>query len=857
MEDENNKQDNSGENETGKVTLDLGNCMIEKFAQIGGFKTLLNLIYVMDEGNSAEGKTTNVGFVNSKGEMDGERTKYGCPLPIVSKIIEVFGKIYKRLNEHSRLFYISELEKRVVQRIKTISDTEIKELELESLYEVLNLLEDILSFLEDKDVMEEFYKFRETQELNIYLRLIDSPSFEKKLKGINEIREFISRIEYTYQVNDDPQVQKKPVKYMTAEKFIEWVLENKLINLIYEKYGHIELIKKSIKIQKFIAEFADNFPQSLIDLIWNSFKDKHEEVIKAIYENIIELAPDLSFDAAQRMYSKFLTVKYENYDEDFVDLIGRFTQKCLRLVVMKTKDGEVKVNQAHIEGENQFFGVRLMFNLIMDESPLSDTLSYRVLGYLQEIISEFPAVQIFLEIVEQCFENLDKDISIYQSLLIMKEYLTTMQTIPSYQETCEKYFRLLEEKHNIINYLVRNIESYWQKVRQRIQAQKYALKSSSQPTDKNQNESFVGKFSHEKNIFERLDSLRYFTTHPYLTTTLSIDQVKQLWRIFVQEANFSFETSLFLQFFSQIYTVPKKGSILLVSLDNIKEVLLGILYNKEFLDIKDLTLEKFNCLEFYFLCANMKDEKITFSQVEESKNPQISSMNLITKDKNLIGLSYLWDCFIKCSDKDIVEKFTQLLVNIYTRLSPELKTEEVEVYKELIDNVMKSIERLLLVKDVQGIERYVFFLDKFFEKFENKKTLIYYKLNHAQNAVTSSPKIRVNASFLPYQLSKVLEFYLRDKVGYIKECLAANFEIESSEFDLVISGKAVFEKDMFREYQTFYTPNDSSIIMVKKKESEKPPTVKHLLSKNLQHVEVIFGIFSTINPGKLECIKKY
>jgi len=817
--------------------------MIEKFAQIGGFRTLLNLIYIDngEEKGTDASTTTKGGFFANNGE-----NKYGCPLAIVAKVIELMGDASKRMNEQAKLTYIMDLKQRVFQRIRTISDTEIKELELESLHAIFDTMESVLGTFENEKIMDEFDEFRETNELSIYLRLMDSSSFEKKLKGINEIREFVSRIEYAYQEDEDPQANKKPVRFMKAERFIEWVLENKLIDLIYEKYGHIELIKKSMKIQKFIAEFSERFPQSLIDLIWNSFHDKHEEVIKTIYENIIELAPYLNLEAAQRMYSKFLTIKYENYDEDFVDLLGRFTQKCLRLVVMKTKDGEMKVNQASMEGEYQYFGVRLMFNLILDETPINEALSYRVLVYLQEIISEFPAAEIFIEIVNQCLENLEKDVSIYQSLLIMKEYLMTMQIVPNYQDFCQQYFKDFEEKNQITNYLVRNIESYWHKVQQRIQARKYALKTNSEA---NQHESFVGKFSHEKNIFERLDTLRYFTAHPYLTANLSTDQVKQLWRIFVQEANFSFETSMFLQFFSQIYTIPQKGLALLVSLDNIKEVLLEILCNKEFLDIKDFTPEKFNCLEFYFLCANMKEEKISFNAYEEAKNPQISSMNSITKDKDLIGLSYLWECLIECNDKDIVEKFITLLVNIYTRLSPELKTEEFEVYKELINGVMNSIEKVLVVKNVPAIERYILFLDKFFEKFDNKKGLIYYKTNRLQNTMTPSLKIRGSVRLLPYSFSKNYEFYLRDRVGYIKEVLASEFEIDSNDFNLHISGRLVTDQDMFKEYQSFYSNNDPSMIMVKKKDLEKHATVRHLLSKNPQHIEVIFRIFSTINPG--------
>lgn len=848
-----------------KMKIDFANSMTEKFAAAGGFKALLNLIYNENEeenGLMSDRSTTtsaNSFISTDEGQASG-MLKYGCPLKVVEDILRLFRMIHHKLKDQFKASLLAELKQRLYKRIKSISDVEIRELEIEQILNLFKVIEGFLLLIGGKDMVEDFYEFKEMQSLNLFLRFMDSPSFEKKLKGINGIRDYAQKIESASEESDDPTGKKDLIKYLDADKFSEWVLENKIIELIHEKYLHVELIKRSFIIQRFVAENAEQIPPHLIDLIWNSVKDKNEEIKKAIYENFIELAPSFGLDIAEQIFDKFLQVEIENYDEDFVNLIGKYTENALRLFILKTRDDEIQINEVVANQENpRFFGVGLMFNLVMDDSPLNTFLSHRVLEHLQNIISEYPATKIFLPIVEQCLKNLENDVSIYQSLVIMKEYFSKMQSVPNYQQICEEYFQKFKESHNIIDYLTRNIQYYWQKVSLRVQAIKSSRKDSVSKnglSDALQKECFIGKFSHELNIYQRVDALRYFIVHTYLKTSLSIDQLKQLWNVFVKEPNFQFETSVFLQFMSQFYNMPPQGLKFIVEMSDIKEVLLQILLNKEFLSIQELTQEKLNCIEFYFIFANIYEKKLRFDQTENLKSLLIlKTSNIFKQDHDLVGFSFFWECLIQSSDKEIAERVTSILVDLSVRVDPRLNMSQETICSQVVQDIMPALKRALEEKNFTAIEKYILFLNKFFHQFEDKSGQFFQRL-HNYNLGNSTQKMTLNIKLLPYNITRQVELSLKERIGYIREMVADHFDIGPHDFELTICGTQISGEDVLKDLATVYTVQNPNIEVVKKPASELHLDFKSFAVKEREYVQIFFDIFATmINNSELRELK--
>lgn len=89
--------------------------------------------------------------------------------------------------------FVKSVKDIVVNRLKTMNEKELKEIEKESVGRVLNDLRDFLTLgLNEADTSE----IIESNILIMALRFLKSPYLEKRLKGISDIKSMIERIEY-------------------------------------------------------------------------------------------------------------------------------------------------------------------------------------------------------------------------------------------------------------------------------------------------------------------------------------------------------------------------------------------------------------------------------------------------------------------------------------------------------------------------------------------------------------------------------------------------------------------------------------------------------------------------------------
>lgn len=77
-----------------------------------------------------------------------------------------------------------------------MSEKEVKELEKDQIFQMLNNLTDFFRLgLDDNDIA----KLSETMTLQLSLRFLKSENLEKRLKGLNEIRLMVERVNESYQ----------------------------------------------------------------------------------------------------------------------------------------------------------------------------------------------------------------------------------------------------------------------------------------------------------------------------------------------------------------------------------------------------------------------------------------------------------------------------------------------------------------------------------------------------------------------------------------------------------------------------------------------------------------------------------
>ena len=87
------------------------------------------------------------------------------------------------------------------------------------------------------------------------------------------------------------------------KRFSDWIVANKVIDFIFKENPHSELIKRSYNILSIMAQDAETFPDDMVALIWSCCSsEKHEDIIRATYELITELANCLPHQRLQSLF---------------------------------------------------------------------------------------------------------------------------------------------------------------------------------------------------------------------------------------------------------------------------------------------------------------------------------------------------------------------------------------------------------------------------------------------------------------------------------------------------------------------------------------------------------------------------
>ena len=155
-------------------------------------------------------------------------------------------------------------------------------------------------------------------------RFLRSTYLEKKLKGLQEIKSMISAIEaYQSQLQqrqrqlNDPMyagrlnpnyditlnMKEKPPKYINADSLKEWILNQKLLEIVFGENTHVEIVKRSSCILKFLAK-QGSLPAESVDLLWKCQLGKHEDMVRVVYSTIQEIVPCLDVALVDLFYQR-------------------------------------------------------------------------------------------------------------------------------------------------------------------------------------------------------------------------------------------------------------------------------------------------------------------------------------------------------------------------------------------------------------------------------------------------------------------------------------------------------------------------------------------------------------------------
>lgn len=181
----------------------------------------------------------------------------------------------------------------------------------------------------------------ELRELQIAQKYLRCPYFEKRVRGINELKEIYFKVANAANKGRTTE-QLACTKWLNAEKYSRWLLDENIIKFIFLENPHVELIKRSSEIMRLLALDERFFTADIVDMLWVCASEKHEDIIRATLDLIQDLALIMPLDRLGQLATKLRGVKDNEFDEKLVHFLKNYTLNTMKNIQRLRKGADAK-----------------------------------------------------------------------------------------------------------------------------------------------------------------------------------------------------------------------------------------------------------------------------------------------------------------------------------------------------------------------------------------------------------------------------------------------------------------------------------------------------------------------------------
>lgn len=813
--------------------------LINKFGELGGFESLLGIIRPKSHSDLLVPEKSEE-FSNLKiRELPSNGNKVyivkDVSIDLLYEITVLFDRICSDLDPLFLEEYVPRLMNVFFARIDAIDLKEIKDIDLETVKKCFTNLERLYK---ETKYANEFSSAIEQKELDIYLKALRCPNFEKKLKSLTGIKEMCNRFDArNISWNDHP----KQSQSMDSDALVDWILKNQILEDIYHKYNNPELIKRSLELLKFIAQNRKPFPVHVIDLIWGSTRDNHEEVLRTVNENILELMRSLGLDAIDHFCQRMFEVKPEEFDSDLIKFVCDFTERGLNKIVEYDSERYLvlkKIDPA-LGIQHPTLGLPLLFSLLDDQSLADRETTDKILYSFKDMAFKNPCILLWKDYLTTCLENLRDKKSIVQTYEMLQFLLKALER-KSHEEYCSNVFPTFEKKYQIVKNIVEEIVIFHEKTKELLKAYKEQHIIDETVGGQIEEKILAGKYSLGKNLRKRKEMLLFVIGDRYLDAVLDDTQLDCLWKIYVIEPCLPLETREFFTFLTHWY--PNYDNKLPLTNSLISYCFSKIISIPEKFDTSRFTKEKFQCMKLFFILHNIFLERFTV----ESKGPLSDNYeSFVVISDSVDKLDVLWDYYYSCSNESVLEEFTDLLVSCYLASSTDIRLKRREKLTNLIEFCVARIFQACQERNESAVKRTFLFLQNLFNAFDDKPK--YYTTPKAQ-------KLSYTITVMPYDLRFKMDLASNLNLYTVKELIAERLQLDSDDFLLRVDDEQIEQRMMHYELKDFHTKGNIIIEFKNRTEDEKLDNPKFILTQNFDWMDKILAGLSEIYTGKLRLI---
>ncbi|KAL9647338.1 hypothetical protein ABK040_011703 [Willaertia magna] len=658
------------------------------------------------------------------------------PIKIVDRIVECIFNQYPFLNIKFRDLFTMEFVNSFFKYISNLSDEIIKN-EKPNFYENLIFLfrNKILSgkLNEDKTI-----EISDKLKLEFFYRLLQSPTVERKLYGMNEIKSFVEQL-IKSSSNNNNLTNNIPAlgnnnggvsgngaltttttnnslnnnnnnltivkKELHIKVLLHWIEEKKLLNYLFEKDVHRELIRQSTLILQFLAS-NKGFSNEELDLLWGASNyDKHEATQRLIFGLITNLISSLSANNILYLFSKIDSIPIETISKQdhYIEFLAQFTIESVNAFV-KLKDKR-----------KTWFGLDLLWKLAIQNNRKAFECLCEVFKY-----DNFEPQR--KTCLKSCIDMLKSRTNVTGAVTLMKTILDTYNlAIPQNQinnnlnnnNNKKKKVKLgawsvidsINDKTKFVDIFFSNFEQQF-------------------PTDQEYNEQS------NQELKEQLDFLEFILKNSPITLTFKNCIV--LWTHGYKPTVLEWFLKL-RNNFTEDFEVFDENVTKLV----FEELLCA--KSKDLTNLySDMSEIEFKCFYIFFLAVNINNNTISIiyedfdgdSVLEQYENgnkkliskiantvvqkgrgfleapPPNSSLyeeelkpvkkvikKFVTASENIIGIEHLWNIVLSAKDNAVIKNSIEVLNNFKSEFTKEMKYLSIEHRETHVKECMTKLKK--------------------------------------------------------------------------------------------------------------------------------------------------------------------
>lgn len=527
------------------------------------------------------------------------------PYEMVREIQEVFSNAKALLDPKFLAGFVQNVYSIIAERIDTMTDEDVKEIERKELPQVLTRLSRFLLLSMDHASMA---KIIEELQTKVAVRFLRSSYLEKRLQGCTDLRNLLERVDVRSMLDrqrerliergQDPSRAPSsfvgagggkvfPTVHYSAVTMRDFLLQERVAETLLGENSHPELYKRAATFLKFLSR-RGGMTQEIIDRVWDCQDGKHEETVRVIYNLIVDFVVDLPAPLKRSLFDKIRQVPASQYNEMYLTFLNQCTLKALeadeklenlarrarekqaqpdqnapeepsdreRRCLENVEEALKSPEQFALRPDEQLYGLPIFWSLVQDHAqPVQADASTNTFGLalssLTEILSEGAAAKARAYFLLVAVNNLRRGTALFASVQVLVQVVKAINESADDADDDEpvlgaqQIIVLLERKVGLTQVVMKGIESYYDEVKKAL---KELVRKNKAPSENFGEQTFAGRQPHQATIQKVLELLEYIVIGSRHQVLLRAENIEKLWMQFVQQPTFIDDQATFLSF---------------------------------------------------------------------------------------------------------------------------------------------------------------------------------------------------------------------------------------------------------------------------------------------------------------------